>query len=451
MESSKTFAKEVCAACKAPTAAWATFDRPDAAKIHVMASGAPIVIKADGLAAGKGVTVAATVGQALKAVDDIFAEAAGKGQGARVVIEEAMSGEEASLFVLTDGEQILPLGSAQDHKRAYDGDKGPNTGGMGAFSPTPALPPELETQAIDEIVRPTLKEMAKRGTPYRGVLYAGLMIGTNRDGAPQPRLVEYNARFGDPETQVLMRRLESDLLTALMACAEPVGALRRQPPAPLRDIKPVWRDQAAVVVTVAAKGYPGPAASGEPIGGLSAAGGVTGAEIFHAGTAEEGGKLVSKGGRVLSVTALGDNLTQARQRAYAAIDLIDWRGGAFRRDIGAAAVAREEAAMAAARAEKEAADRMAAQLAANQAAAAARAPEPTTPPARDTLGAPKAGEKPGPATAAPPLAHPGEPPAPVDAPASKQDAPSPKAPASPDLPKSESGGDSGGASGGDGA
>ena len=372
LESSKSFTKEICAACKAPTAAWSTFDRPDAAKIHIMASGAPIVVKADGLAAGKGVTVAATVGQALKAIDDIFAEAAHKGQSARVLIEEAMSGVEASLFVLTDGEQILPLGSAQDHKRAYDGDKGPNTGGMGAFSPTPALPPELEQQAIDEIIRPTLREMAKRGTPYRGVLYAGLMIGTNRDGAPQPRLVEYNARFGDPETQVLMRRLESDLLTALMACAEPVGALRRQPPAPLRDIKPAWRDQSAVVVTLAAKGYPGPVASGEAIGGISEAGGVTGVEIFHAGTGLESGTLVSKGGRVLSVTAIGDTLAQARERAYAAIELIDWRGGEFRRDIGAAAVAQETAALAAARAEKEAADRLAAQLAATQAAAARR-------------------------------------------------------------------------------
>ncbi|MBX2855299.1 MAG: phosphoribosylamine--glycine ligase [Rhodobacteraceae bacterium] len=368
LESSKTFTKEICAACKAPTAAWTTFERPDAAKIHIMASGAPIVVKADGLAAGKGVTVAATVGQALKAIDDIFADAANKGQGARVLIEEAMSGVEASLFVLTNGEQILPLGSAQDHKRAYDGDKGPNTGGMGAFSPTPALPPELEQQAIDEIVRPTLREMAKRGTPYRGVLYAGLMVGTDRDGAPKPRLVEYNARFGDPEAQVLVRRLESDLLPALMACSEPVGVLRRQPPTPLRDIRPVWRDQAAVVVTMAAKGYPGPVAAGEAISGLSEAGGVTGVEIFHAGTAQEDDKVVSRGGRVLSVTALGDTLAQARERAYAAIELVNWRGTEFRRDIGAAAVAQETAALAAAQAEKEAADRLAAQVAATQTA-----------------------------------------------------------------------------------
>ncbi|MEL6325040.1 MAG: phosphoribosylamine--glycine ligase, partial [Pseudomonadota bacterium] len=240
--------------------------------------------------------------------------------GAAVVVEEHMAGEEASLFVLTDGQSALPLASAQDHKRAFDGDLGPNTGGMGAYSPAPVLSPAVEARAMDEIVRPVIAEMARRGTPYRGVLYAGLMIEAGR-----PRLVEFNARFGDPEAQVVLPRLAGDLLPLLLACA--TGGLAGE----CAD----WRPEAALTVVLAAEGYPGAYARGEPIGGLAEAAAMEGVTLYHAGTAAgPGGAVHSAGGRVLNVTALGADLAEAQRRAYAAVDRIDWPGGFCRRDIG---------------------------------------------------------------------------------------------------------------------
>jgi len=313
LETSKTFAKEIADACGAPTAAWARFDALAPARAYVQAQGAPIVIKADGLAAGKGVTVAETVEQALAALDAQF-----DAPGAAVVIEAFMAGEEASLFALCDGTRAIAFGSAQDHKRAFDGDQGPNTGGMGAYAPAPVMTAAVEARAMAEIVEPVLAEMARRGTPYRGVLYAGLMI---EDGAP--RLVEFNARFGDPETQVLMLLLESDLAPLLMAAA--TGALR---PGAAR-----WRDAAALTVVLAAKGYPGAHARGEEIGGLAAAAADPDVVIFHAGTRAEEGRWLSNGGRVLNVSARGATVAEARARAYDAVAKIDWPGGFHRADI----------------------------------------------------------------------------------------------------------------------
>ncbi|SEA67432.1 phosphoribosylamine--glycine ligase [Rubrimonas cliftonensis] len=314
LESSKSFAKEIADACGAPTAAWRRFDALEPALAFVATQGAPIVVKADGLAAGKGVTVAATEDEAAGALRDIFAE-----PGATAVVEEFMAGEEASLFALCDGRRAIAFGAAQDHKRAFDGDKGPNTGGMGAYAPAPVLTPAVALRAMETIVRPTLAEMARRGAPYRGVLYAGLMI---KDGAP--RLVEFNARFGDPEAQVLMLRLESDLLPLLLAAA--TGRLDEAP-------RPAWRDAAVVAVVMAARGYPGACARGEAIDGLSDAE-AAGATVFHAGTRVEDGRWLSDGGRVLSVCAEGGTVAEARRRAYAALDRIDWPGGFARRDIG---------------------------------------------------------------------------------------------------------------------
>ena len=313
LETSKTFAKEIADACGAPTAAWARFDALAPARAYVHAQGAPIVIKADGLAAGKGVTVAETVEQALAALDAQF-----DAPGAAVVVEAFMAGEEASLFALCDGTRAIAFGSAQDHKRAFDGDQGPNTGGMGAYAPAPVMTPEVEARAMAEIVEPVLAEMARRGTPYRGVLYAGLMI---EDGAP--RLVEFNARFGDPETQVLMLLLESDLAPLLMAAA--TGSLD--------GCAARWRDAAALTVVLAAKGYPGAHARGEEIGGLAAAAADPDVVIFHAGTRAEEGRWLSNGGRVLNVSARGATVAEARARAYDAVAKIDWPGGFHRADI----------------------------------------------------------------------------------------------------------------------
>jgi phosphoribosylamine--glycine ligase len=313
LEASKDFTKEICAACGAPTAASQTFTDPAAARAYVEAQGAPIVVKADGLAAGKGVTVAETVPQALAALDAIFTE----GPGARVVIEEFMSGEEASLFILADGETFLSLGTAQDHKRAFDGDKGPNTGGMGAYSPAPVMTPEITRAAIDRIIRPTLAEMARRGTPFQGVLYAGLMI---EHGAP--RLVEFNVRFGDPEAQVLAMRLGAQLLDVCLACADGT----------LADARLNWADDHAICVVVAANGYPGDHAKGETIRLPEPEN--PRVQIFHAGTREADGALVSAGGRVLGVSAQGPDLRAARDLAYSVTDAIDWPGGFYRRDIG---------------------------------------------------------------------------------------------------------------------
>lgn len=313
IETSKGFAKDVARAAGAPQADWAMFTAAEPARAHVRATGAPIVVKADGLAAGKGVTVATTEAAAIDAIDAIFAA-----PGSSVVIEAFMSGEEASLFVLCDGLAAVPFGSAQDHKRAFDGDTGPNTGGMGAYAPAPVLTPAVEQLAMDSIVRPVLAELARRGTPYRGVLYAGLMIE-----AGQPRLVEFNARFGDPEAQVLMLKLDSDLLDHLAAAA--TGGLA--------SVAPAWSDDAVLCVVMAANGYPGAHARGEEIDGLGAAAAVPGVVIFHAGTRKDGGQWRSHGGRVLNIVARGATLQDARDRAYRAVGCINWPGGFARSDI----------------------------------------------------------------------------------------------------------------------
>ncbi len=318
LEASKTFTKEICDACGAPTAAYAHFSDAEAAKAYVRQQGAPIVIKADGLAAGKGVVVAMTPGEALAAIDNMFGGAFGEA-GTEVVIEEFMEGEEASFFILSDGKNILPIGTAQDHKRAYDGDTGPNTGGMGAYSPAPVMTPEVTQKALDEIIKPTIVEMAKRGTPYQGVLYAGFMI---KDG--QPRLVEYNVRFGDPECQVIMQRLGAQVLDALLAAAE----------GRLDQARINWADDHALTVVYAAKGYPGSYEKGSVIKRLDVADGDPFVEVFHAGTAEKNGQTIATGGRVLAITARGETLQQAHDRAYTAIEEIDWPEGFYRKDIG---------------------------------------------------------------------------------------------------------------------
>ena len=318
LEASKAFTKEICAASAAPTAAYARFDQAEPARAHVRAKGAPIVVKADGLAAGKGVIVAMTEAEALAAIDDMFGGEFGSA-GAEVVIEEFMQGEEASFFVLTDGINALPIGTAQDHKRVGTGDTGPNTGGMGAYSPAPVLTPALQQQAMDQIILPTIREMARRGTPYQGVLYAGLMI----DGG-QCRLVEYNARFGDPETQVLMMRLGAQALDLLLACAE----------GRLESARVNWAEDHALTVVMAAKGYPGAYAKGSVIGGLDSLPESSTQMMFHAGTATRDGQIVAAGGRVLNATARGATLAEAQARAYALVDAIDWPEGFCRRDIG---------------------------------------------------------------------------------------------------------------------
>ena len=318
LEASKAFTKEICDAAGAPTAAYGHFTDAAAARAHIKAHGAPIVVKADGLAAGKGVIVAMTEAEALAAVDDMFGGAFG-GAGAEVVIEEFMEGEEASLFVLCGGTDILSIGTAQDHKRVGDGDTGPNTGGMGAYSPAPVLSPEIETLAMEQIVRPSMHEMAARGMPYQGVLYVGLMI---KDG--QPRLVEYNARFGDPECQVLMMRLGAQAFDLMHAAAEErLGTARVN-----------WADDHALTVVMAANGYPGAYEKGSVIRGLEALPEDSFHMCFHAGTAQVKGQITATGGRVLNVTARGASLQEARDRAYEMVDAVDWPDGFYRKDIG---------------------------------------------------------------------------------------------------------------------
>ena len=326
LEGSKGFTKDLCRANNIPTAAYERFTAPAPAKDYVRRQGAPIVIKADGLAAGKGVVVAQTLAEAEAAVDMMFGGGLGAA-GAEVVVEEFLVGEEASFFALCDGTHAIALASAQDHKRAHDGDTGPNTGGMGAYSPAPVMTAEMTARTMDQIVRPTLAAMAKMGAPYRGVLFAGLMI------APEgPKLIEYNVRFGDPETQVLMLRLMSDLVPALIAARD--GQLKNF------DLR--WYPDAALTVVMAANGYPGDYQRGSAIEGLDAAAQIEGVEIFHAGTRREGGKILANGGRVLNIAALGKTVTEAQARAYAAVDRIRWPGGFCRRDIGWQAVQREE-------------------------------------------------------------------------------------------------------------
>ncbi len=318
LEASKGFTKEICEAAGVPTAAWARFSDAAAARDHVRRAGAPIVVKADGLAAGKGVVVATTVAEAEAALDDMFGGAFGAA-GAEVVIEEFMEGEEASFFVLCDGTDVLAIGTAQDHKRVGEGDTGPNTGGMGAYSPAPVLTEAVAARAMEEIVRPTVAEMARRGTPYQGVLYAGLMIADGR-----PRLVEYNVRFGDPEAQVLMMRLGAQALDLMQACAEGrLGAAQVN-----------WADDHALTVVMAAEGYPGAYAKGSEIRGLDGLPADSAHMVFHAGTALRDGRFVAAGGRVLNVTARGASLAEAAAEAYAMVNRIDWPEGFCRRDIG---------------------------------------------------------------------------------------------------------------------
>src|ERR1700704_4290787 len=330
LEGSKGFTKDLCKANKIPTAAYERFAAAAPAKVYARAQGAPIVVKADGLAAGKGVVVATSIAEAEAAIDMMFAGslfAGGLGEaGAEVVVEEFLTGEEASFFALCDGETAIALAAAQDHKRVFDGDEGPNTGGMGAYSPAPVMTAGMTARAMDEIVLPTVRAMKAMGTPYKGVLFAGLMI--TADG---PKLIEYNVRFGDPECQVLMLRLMSDFVPALRACCD--GMLKNF------DLR--WYPEATLTVVMAAKGYPGPTAKGSVIEGLEAAAEVEGVEIFHAGTKADRGRIPANGGRVLNFSALGKTVAQAQARAYQAIDRIRWADGFCRRDIGFRAVERE--------------------------------------------------------------------------------------------------------------
>ena len=325
LEGSKGFTKDLCRDNGIPTAAYARFRAAGEAKAHIRSRGAPIVVKADGLAAGKGVVVAQSVAEAEAAVDMMFGGALGEA-GGEVVIEEFLDGEEASFFALCDGETAIPLATAQDHKRAFDGDKGPNTGGMGAYSPAPNIDAATSDRIMHEIIWPTVRAMKAIGAPYKGVLYAGLMITSEG-----PKLIEYNARFGDPETQVLMVRLMSDLVPALLASRD--GMLKTF------DLR--WYDNPALTVVMAANGYPGHYARGSAIEGLDEAAAVEGVEIFHAGTKVEAGRIVANGGRVLNVSAIGKTVREAQARAYQAVSRIRWPEGFYRHDIGWRAIERE--------------------------------------------------------------------------------------------------------------
>ncbi|TPN74509.1 phosphoribosylamine--glycine ligase [Mesorhizobium sp. CU2] len=326
LEGSKGFTKDLCAKFNIPTAAYGRFGDLASAKAYVAKVGAPIVIKADGLAAGKGVTIAMTLDEANAALDACFEGAFGAA-GAEVVVEEYMTGEEASFFCLCDGTTALPFATAQDHKRVGDGDTGPNTGGMGAYSPAPVMSPEMTERTMREIIEPTMRGMAELGAPFAGILFAGLMIT-----GQGPKLIEYNTRFGDPECQVLMMRLKDDLLVLLNAAVD----------GQLAHMSVRWSDEAALTVVMAARGYPGTPEKGSVIRGLEEAEG-DGAQMFHAGTAINGGALVANGGRVLNVTASGKTVGDAQAKAYAAVEHIDWPQGFYRHDIGWQAVAREKA------------------------------------------------------------------------------------------------------------
>lgn len=327
LEGSKGFTKDLCARFGIPTAAYGRFNNAPKAKAYARQVGAPIVIKADGLAAGKGVTVAMELDEALDAIDACFEGAFGAA-GAEVVVEEFLEGEEASFFCICDGTTALPFGSAQDHKRVGEGDTGPNTGGMGAYSPAPVMTPEMEARVMREIIEPTMRGMIELGAPFKGMLFAGLMIG--EDG---PKLIEYNTRFGDPECQVLMTRLKDDVLTIMNAAVD----------GQLSHLSVRWHDQAALTVVMAAEGYPASPRKGTVISGVEAAESDE-VQVFHAGTARnEQGDLIANGGRVLSVTATGATVSEAAQRAYEAVDAIDWSGGFCRRDIGWRAIERETA------------------------------------------------------------------------------------------------------------
>ncbi|MFL1463159.1 phosphoribosylamine--glycine ligase [Roseococcus sp. DSY-14] len=320
LEGSKDFFKQVANAAGAPTARHATFDDAAAARAHIRAQGAPIVVKADGLAAGKGVVVATTVAEAEDAITEMMERGAHGEAGRRVVVEEFLDGEEVSFFALCDGARAIALAAAQDHKRVGEGDTGPNTGGMGAYSPAPAFTPALEAQVMQTCIQPVLAELERRGAPFRGVLFAGLMLT-----AEGPKLLEFNVRFGDPECQALMLRLESDLLPALLAAAR----------GDLSGISLDWSAEPSLLVVMAAAGYPGPPRAGTRIGGLAAAAAVPGVQVFHAGTrAGEDGAVLAAGGRVLGIGARAPTLRAARDVAYAAVDALDWPDGFCRRDIG---------------------------------------------------------------------------------------------------------------------
>ena len=326
LEGSKAFTRELTSEAGVPGAAFARFTDPQAAAAYIREAGAPIVIKADGLAAGKGVVVAQTLDEALAATEAMLGGHLGEA-GAEVVIEECLVGEEASVFAICDGGDAVLFGTAQDHKRAFDGDEGPNTGGMGAYSPAPIVTPALEDDIMARIIRPTLAGMRARGTPFKGVLYAGLMLT-----AEGPKLIEYNVRFGDPEAEVLMPRLRSDLL-AIMIAARDGG---------LATAQPSWSDEVALTVIMATRGYPGTVARGSVIRGVDAAERLEGVRVYHAGTTQAGEDLVASGGRVLAVTATAPTVAEAQRRAYAGVDAIDWPEGFCRHDIGFRAVAREK-------------------------------------------------------------------------------------------------------------
>lgn len=328
IEGSKGMMKDLLAKYDIPTADYQRFDEPDAAKEYIRVKNHPVVVKADGLAAGKGVILSHTLNEAYAAVDQIMIEEAFGSAGNEIIIEEFMIGEEASFFALCDGVRAVPLAGAQDHKQVHDGDHGPNTGGMGAYSPAPVLDAAIEKRVMDEIITPTIDAMAKEGTPFKGVLFAGLMI--NEDG---PRVIEFNCRFGDPECQPIMTRLKSDALEMLHAAA--TGRLD--------EIKLKWHTEAALTVVMAAKGYPGKYKKGTPIRGLHNANAIDGVHVFHAGTAvDENGGIIATGGRVLGVTAMAKDVASAQQKAYAGVDAIDWPDGFCRRDIGWRAISRDD-------------------------------------------------------------------------------------------------------------
>ncbi|MBB6261805.1 phosphoribosylamine--glycine ligase [Paenochrobactrum gallinarii] len=326
LEGSKGFTKDLCARFNIPTGAYGRFNNAPKAKAYIRQQGAPIVVKADGLAAGKGVVVAMELEDALEAVDACFEGAFGQA-GAEVVVEAYLDGEEASFFCLCDGKTAIPFGTAQDHKRVGDGDTGPNTGGMGAYSPAPVMPAEMVERTMKELIEPTMRGMAELGHPFSGILFAGLMI--TKDG---PQLIEYNTRFGDPECQVLMMRLQSDLLELLTASAD----------GKLDEVSPTFSDETALTVVMAAKGYPEAPQKGSVIKGLDEAAKTEDVKIFHAGTALKDGNLVANGGRVLNVTATGSSVSEAQTKVYEAIEKIDWPNGFCRRDIGWRAIIREQ-------------------------------------------------------------------------------------------------------------
>ena len=318
LETSKKFTKEICDACGAPTAKYKSFDAREPALTYIRNKRAPLVVKADGLAAGKGVIIATDMEMALAAVNEIFSGSFGDAS-TNVVVEEFMDGEEASLFVLVDGENILPIGTAQDHKRVGDGDTGLNTGGMGAYSPAPILDELVLNKALDRIIRPTMQEMVKREMPYQGILYAGLMIKDS-----DPRLVEYNVRFGDPECQVLMMRLGGQILDALLSTAE----------GKLDDVKINWAEDHSITVVMASNGYPGPYNKGSIIDGLDELPSNSDFMCFHAGTDIKDGRFIANGGRVLNFTTRADTLIKARKNVYQIIKTVDWPQGFYRKDIG---------------------------------------------------------------------------------------------------------------------